>query len=174
MKNKFLNFFVVAGSGRNVGKTTFCCKIIEEFSNANRIIAVKISNHFHNLENHNLKYYHKSDDFIIAEELNQNGTKDTSRYLKSGADASFLIISKNEFLESALVKLNQLIDLYANLTIVESGAVLEIVKPGISAYITDSKDIKYISGYDFVICQKDNEFDIDWGKFSIHGNAWAF
>jgi len=174
MKKQFLNLFVISGSGRNVGKTTFCCKLIEKFSIENRIIAIKISNHFHKLEDQNIKYYHNTDDYIIAEELNQDGTKDTSRYLKSGADASFLIISKNEFLENAMNKLNQIIDMDANPIIIESGAILELVHPGIAGFITDKNDYRFNNGFDFIACQEDNKFDINLENFSLHGNIWRF
>jgi len=174
MKSQYLNIFLITGSGRNVGKTTFCCNLIEKFSKENRIIAIKISNHFHDLMDQDLKYYHKSDDFIIAEEINVEGLKDTSRYLKSGADSSFLIISKNEFLGNAIDKLNNLIDLDANPIVMESGAFLELFSPSIAGFITDKNDLTVNSGFDFVAHLFNNEFDIELDEFSLHGNIWQF
>ena len=158
MKNQFLNVFLITGSGRNVGKTTFCCNLIEKFSKENRIIAIKISNHFHDLMDQDLKYYHKSDDFSIAEEINIEGPKDTSRYLKSGADSSFLIISKDEFLENAMDKLNRLIDLNTNPIVMESGAFLKLFRPSIAGFITDKKELTVNSGFDFVAHLSNNYF----------------
>ena len=174
MKNRYSNIFLIAGSGRNVGKTTFCCNLIDKFSKENRIIAIKITDHFHDLKDQNLKFYYNTENYIIAEELDSSGNKDTSRYLKSGADSSFLIVSKREVLPEAIDKLDLLIDLEINPIVLESGSFMDYFKPGISGFVTDNNDITLNKGYDFVAHFIENEFDIIMDEFSLHGNSWEF
>ena len=40
------NFLLVAGNGRNVGKTFLACEIIKQLSQKNEVTGVKISPHF--------------------------------------------------------------------------------------------------------------------------------
>ena len=174
MKNYYSNIFLIAGSGRNVGKTTFCCKLINKFAKENRIIAIKITDHFHDLKDQSLKYYYNTENYIIAEELDSTGEKDTSRYLKSGADSSFLIISKRETLPEALKKLDLLIDFEINPIILESGSFMDFIKPEISGFVTNNSKITLNKGYDFVVHFIENEFDITMDEFSLHGNSWEF
>ena len=48
MRPKFENILLIAGSGQNVGKTTFACQLIQNVQNQ-KPIAVKITPHFHKL-----------------------------------------------------------------------------------------------------------------------------
>ena len=43
----FPNLLLVAGNGRNVGKTWLVCRIIEKISQNQKVTAVKISSHYH-------------------------------------------------------------------------------------------------------------------------------
>jgi len=47
MESKYPNILLVSGNGRNSGKTTLACKIIERFSKDHEITGLKISPHFH-------------------------------------------------------------------------------------------------------------------------------
>ncbi|RLD36602.1 MAG: hypothetical protein DRI74_08765 [Bacteroidetes bacterium] len=174
MKQYYSNLFLLAGSGRNVGKTTFCCNLIEKFSKENRITAIKVTDHFHDLQDQNIKYYHNSNDYIIAEEMDSAGTKDTSRYLASGADSSFIIISKREKFSEAIDKLSCIIDMDSNPIVMESGAFLELFRPKIAGFITDNSEITVNRGFDFVAHFENKKFDIELSEFSLHGNTWEF
>ena len=169
------NFFLIAGSGRNVGKTTFCCKLIERFSKENRITALKITDHFHDLEGQSVRYLHKGVDFVIVEEIDDASEKDTARFLKAGADSSFLIMAKHENLEKALDKLDTIISLEKNPVIAESGYLFEIMRPGLAGFVTDKPEIKINTGFDFVAHPVgEGDFDVDIEEFSVYGVKWVY
>jgi molybdopterin-guanine dinucleotide biosynthesis protein len=174
--NTFLeNFIVISGSGQNSGKTTFCCRLIENFSAENRILALKITNHFHNLDGQKVNVLHRGEGIVIAEETDTASGKDTSRFLAAGADSAFLVMTEEDKLFDALQKLNLMVDLEKNPVIVESGYLLEVIKPGISGFITTDPAITLSQGFDFVAHFSDNAgFDIDISEFSIYGNKWRF
>lgn len=92
MKNDFI---LISGSSRNVGKTTLACKIIETLSFKGEVIAVKISKHVHQLtEKH--KVIFELPGLLIAEELDNRSSKDSSRYLQSGAFRSFFVQANDD------------------------------------------------------------------------------
>jgi hypothetical protein len=84
------DFFLISGSGRNVGKTTLACLIIEALSTKGMVTAVKISKHVHSLTEMQ-KVIFELPGLRIAEELDRTSTKDSSRYLQSGATRSLFI-----------------------------------------------------------------------------------
>ena len=84
------DFFLIAGSGRNVGKTTLACLIIEMLSTKREVTAVKISKHVHSLTEKQRVIVEKPG-LLIAEELDHNSNKDSSRYLQAGACRSLFI-----------------------------------------------------------------------------------
>jgi hypothetical protein len=83
-------FFLISGSGRNVGKTTLACLIIEALSKKGEVAAAKISKHVHPLTGRQ-EVVLQLPGLLIAKELDRNSTKDSSRYLQSGASHSFFI-----------------------------------------------------------------------------------
>ena len=58
------NILIVAGTGRNIGKTITACRIIGQLAKNHEPVGVKISPHFHELEV-NLKYLYQSENFVI-------------------------------------------------------------------------------------------------------------
>jgi hypothetical protein len=89
------DFFLISGSGRNVGKTTLACLIIEALSTKAKVTAVKISKHVHSLTEKQ-KVIFELPGLRIAEELDLTSTKDSSSYLQSGANRSLFIQSEEE------------------------------------------------------------------------------
>jgi molybdopterin-guanine dinucleotide biosynthesis protein len=137
MKTQFDTILIIAGSGRNVGKTTIACQLIESEKEKN-VYAVKITPHFHSITP-GLIEIEKNDNWIIFEETNANTSKDTSRYLKSGAKKSYLIQVVDTGLETAF---NQLLENLPKLNpiIIESAALIEIIKPGLSLFVSSGKN----------------------------------
>lgn len=167
------NFLIIGGTDRNVGKTTLCCKILEYFSSENNITAIKVSNHFHEVDKESTQVLHSCEDFIIIEEKNNNSKKDTSRYLKSGANNSIFIMSNPEFLEIAFEKLDKIIDLNTSLFIVESAAVKQIIRPSIAILVTDDLELNSVSGYNLVAHMLSwGEFDIKIPEIKVLGKQW--
>jgi hypothetical protein len=119
---------VVAGSGRNSGKTTLVCKLIEQFQHLG-IISIKISSHFHAPVEGLIPFSGKPG-YEIYEETNPHTLKDSSRMLRSGAEKVFYIQTMESCLEEAFS------DLYQNLKsdkpiICESPSLVNYITPGL-------------------------------------------
>ena len=77
-----LAVLVIAGSGRGAGKTAVGCALVAALPGF-RWMAMKISPHGHGTG--------AETDTEILEEFERDSEKDSSRYLKAGADRSFFI-----------------------------------------------------------------------------------
>ena len=98
MKN-YPNILLIAGTGRNVGKTLLACEIIEHLSKTAILIGVKISHHFHPVEEGQKVIANTQDYLIIEESFITN--KDSSRMKQAGADKVFYIQARQENLMDA-------------------------------------------------------------------------
>ena len=119
------NMLLIAGNGRNVGKTYFACKLIQNLSKNHVITGLKITPHFHSGPVGNIVY--QTDEFVITEEINHNG-KDSSLMFQAGANKVYFVMVKNENLARAFQFIKEL--LKGEIIICESGGLREIVKPG--------------------------------------------
>jgi hypothetical protein len=94
------NILLVTGNGRNVGKTTFSCAVIEHLKEE-KIIGVKISPHFHEFDPEEEDVLYQKDDIIIIEEHRKNTGKDSAKLLAAGAYRVFFIMAKDRYLNKA-------------------------------------------------------------------------
>ena len=122
------NLLLVAGPGRNSGKTTIICKIIEQFRHIG-ITSVKISPHFHT-PSYGLIHISGKPGYEIYEETNSDTSKDSSRMLRSGAEKVYYIQTFEEGLNEAFS------DFYAKTAsgkpiICESPSLINYVEPGL-------------------------------------------
>jgi hypothetical protein len=85
--DKVENLFLIAGNGRNSGKTTMVCRVTRQFSHLG-IISIKISPHFHEPSS-GLVPVSKNTGYALYEETDRNSSKDTSRMLRCGAKRVF-------------------------------------------------------------------------------------
>ncbi len=121
------NILLIAGTGKNVGKTTLGCKIISQNAD-NKIIGVKFSPHFHSMSE-NRFYIEKNDRYHISEE-GEFSNKDSSRLLQAGAKKVYYIQGRDDYLFAAFEKVFALNN--ANtLFLVESGGLAGYIKPGL-------------------------------------------
>lgn len=130
------NILVIAGNGRNVGKTTLACNIIASFSKTAPIVGVKISKHMHEIAPHAQVIYNSPDAQII-EENNATLTKDSSKMLAAGASKVYYIQVKTDN------ELNKIVSIFLKLIentacVCESGAIASFVKPAGVIYCTQS------------------------------------
>jgi hypothetical protein len=120
------HLLLIAGNGRNVGKTTLACKIIKRLSQTEDVVGLKISPHFHSFNETEIVF--KNEYFIIFDEKQIN-TKDSSLMLQAGAKTVYFVTVEPENLDKAIEKLIQLLP---NKPIVcESGGLHEFVSPGL-------------------------------------------
>ena len=120
---------LIAGTGRNTGKTTLACKIIQKFSTDKTIIALKITPHFHrNIQSG--KIIINESDLYIAEETDSTTGKDSSLMLKAGAQQSYFAMATDEHLGEVIQNIIRLIPSDA-LLVCESGGLRDWVVPGV-------------------------------------------
>jgi len=119
---------LIAGTGRNTGKTTLACKIIRKFQ-FRPIIAIKITPHFHkNIQSG--KVLIDRPDLYIAEEANATTLKDSSLMLAAGAQQSFFVMATDENLRIAIDEICKIVPVNS-LFICESGGLRHHLVPGI-------------------------------------------
>lgn len=124
------NFLLVAGNGRNVGKTYLSCKIIQHLTKTNDVIAVKISSHFHSIEND--KVIIQTEEFVIVEET-QITQKDSSLMKQAGAQKVYFVMAPQANLEQAFLYLEKLLPEKA--IVCESGGLHELISPGVFLFV---------------------------------------
>jgi len=105
LKEQFPMILLVAGSGRNVGKTSLICKIIEKIRHTNRIVAIKLTNHFHATTNNSGEdiVLYQTDGYTIYKEETIS-TKDSGRFLLSGAEMVLYIEALKQCTKEAFLK----------------------------------------------------------------------
>jgi hypothetical protein len=131
------SLLLISGDGRNTGKTTLACRILQKFSPRNKITALKISSHFHE-PTPDLTLLFKTKNFSISFENNRNTDKDSSRMLRSGAYQSFYIQAKEGWLKAAFEKFMQ--EYHTNNAILcESGSLAKFLIPGIRLHISSGE-----------------------------------
>jgi molybdopterin-guanine dinucleotide biosynthesis protein len=130
---------VVAGTGRNVGKTTLMEMLIERMAERYKVVALKTSvlrpdeKMFHG--NHRMA---EPDEFFLLEETGKNIQKDSGRFLTAGADRSFFLsIGENKVLE-ALRAFEQFIG-KRHIVLAESNVLPFIIDPAILIVVRDEQ-----------------------------------
>jgi len=133
---------LIAGNGRDSGKTTLACLIIQKFSQDHQITALKISSHKHRIATSG-KVICDSDNLYIAEETDAGTGKDSSRMLQAGASRSFFICSTEDQWPVALNQILELADDHT-LLVCESGGLRQFAEPGLFFIVgrAGSEDIK--------------------------------
>jgi hypothetical protein len=101
------NVLLVAGTGRNSGKTTFVTTICSQFPEGSKPVCIKISNHFH--EQAGSLCLIENSNFRIFEETQVSSQKDSARMLEAGAVRSFFIEADREFVYQAFKQLIEFI-----------------------------------------------------------------
>ena len=177
MINKLNNWLLIAGNGRNTGKTSLACLFIENIKSKTTVFAIKIAPHFHDLngESHIL---FKQTGITISEEVEKEGLKDSSRFLKSGAQKVFYVQCEDEQLQVALDFLLSKIPQDAPV-ICESGGMRKLVAPGmfLICYHPENQNWKerlhdLLPLASKMIAFKNDQFDIDSDKIQFKNAAW--
>ncbi|MFZ0280109.1 MAG: hypothetical protein WAL29_00555 [Bacteroidales bacterium] len=141
---KVSNLLIVAGTGNKSGKTTFACRLIEQFKSLG-IISIKITPHFHETTA-GLKLIKENTEYSIYEETDPESSKDTSRMLKAGAVRVYF----------AKVNDNSLFEAFKNiLDLIPSGAPVVCESPALRYKVDPGLFIIMMSA------EKDNQKDIN-------------
>lgn len=136
-KEQYHNVLVIAGTGRESGKTTLACLILEIFRHL-KPAAIKISPHFHEPAE-GLINWHIDNNYNIYLETITSGNKDTVRMLNSGAHKAYYIQAYDRYVKEAFNLVNTTIPAEVPV-ICESPSLGKYIDPGI-LFITDSEKI---------------------------------
>ena len=137
MKN-IPNLLLIAGTGRNTGKTTLACSVIKRFSANSQVIGLKISPHFHG-GTKSLKTIIANENFNLYEETSLKSGKDSSLMLKAGATKVYYIEVLDEHLKMAFEKFVDTLPSKAHI-VCESPALINYVKPGVFFIVDNEKN----------------------------------
>jgi len=132
MMQTFKNTLLISGSGRNVGKTSFILNVIEQ-NISQKLAAIKITPHFHE-PTPGLIAIEVNENFRVFQETNRDSEKDSSLFLRSGAEKVLYIQTSDLFLNEAfLIALAQLEPDQPVVT--ESAAFRKFIVPGLYLFI---------------------------------------
>jgi len=169
---------LIAGTGRNTGKTTFACQILRKFSSVKSIYSIKITPHFHkNIQSGRLIL--QTSNLYIAEETDSSTTKDSSLMLESGAQKSFFVMATDQNLMEAFQKIVQLIP-SDSFIICESGGLRHHVVPGLFFMMNktdreimkpDAEKLMLLA--DRVITFDGEKNDFELNSIEINDNGWT-
>lgn len=168
---------IIAGTGRDSGKTTFACTLIRKFSGMHSIVAIKISPHFHQDFTRG-KIIINRPDFIISEELNSTIPKDSGRMLAAGARKSYFIMTNKDHTGEAFNEVLQLTD-DNDYLICESGGIRNFIEPGLFLMMHSDKHENYKPDIENLKSKADawigfngDSFDFDIDRIAIIENRW--
>jgi hypothetical protein len=169
---------LIAGTGRNSGKTTLACRIISKFSKTLPLVAVKVTPHFHKIIPGG-KVIINERHLYIGEETNPSSGKDSSRMLAAGAHQSFFVMTTDEYLGKAISRIITLIA-EKSLLVCESGGLRHWVIPGLFLMMNRpgqeeqkscSTTLKSLA--DRLIAFDGREMDFDLQSIKIINNRWS-
>lgn len=133
------NLILIAGAGRNVGKTTLSCLIIGQLKALHQLTAVKVSSHHHKITEKQ-KVIYELEGLTISEEQDRQSTKDSSRYLRAGAKRSLFVRVNDEKMPELVTWLKKHID---GIMVCESGTLGQFVRPAKAIFVNSKNPVKH-------------------------------
>jgi len=174
---KLPGLLLIAGTGRNSGKTMLACSIIDKFSGTRTIVAIKISPHRHNIEP-NGEVLFRNDHICILEETELGTGKDSSRMLAAGAKRSFFISATEDNLVKAIQQTIKLVSVDAFM-ICESGGLRKWVEPDLFLMVSrngpsvENANLNDLIDFEHIWIQFDGQkFDFNTDRIIIQQNCW--
>jgi hypothetical protein len=173
------HILLIAGTGRNSGKTTLAACIIRRFSAPHGLIAVKISPHFHS-GGEGLITLVTNDHFTIFLEKTATGEKDSVRMLAAGAETVYYIEVHDEHLLAAFSSLMKRIP-PSSPVVCESPSLGRVIKPGVF-FIVDHPRVSskkadvlaMVSQADKLINTACNDHEDIINQLEFEGGQWLF
>ncbi len=166
------NILLVAGSGSNVGKTTFICELLKA-NKEKKPVAIKISPHFHP-QTEGLKLISETVNYQLFEETNRQTQKDSSLFLQNGANRSFYIQANDEHLPEAYLALLPFLEADKPI-LIESAALHKYVQGGCFLFIYDDENADKPNTNinrkiaDFMVHSNGSNMQREAGKFIFKG-----
>jgi hypothetical protein len=169
------NLLLIAGTGTKSGKTSLACRIIREFAELG-ITAIKITPHFHETTPGLIRIAEGSQ-WVIYEETEVNGMKDTARMLGAGAGKVYFAKVWDDSLPEVFREIMRFIP-EGTPVICESPALRNFVEPGIFAVISSEstakqKDISHLLNFPHIMFRLEELDGISTLPFSFGSGRWA-
>jgi len=168
MPYRFNNVLLISGTGRDSGKTSYACKIIELNTHLGAF-GIKISSHFH-LQDHSNLIIERKGKFEVYLENNTETGKDSSRMLKSGAEKVFYIQSKRDCTLEAFLQVYNLAG-HVNPIICESGGLRNLIIPGVNILMKKKERFFFNNQFNF---KPNIEVEMNNTGFSVNPNIFEF
>ncbi len=139
MRSKLNNWLIIAGNGRNVGKTWLAEYCIQQLAFQYDVISLKIASHIHKLSA-DIKWIDgDQDNWMLGKETNRHSLKDSGRMLAAGASHSYYAqLKSDQYIPEILSYLNGHIK-EDQIVICESAAIGQFIIPGLAFFVQDSK-----------------------------------
>jgi hypothetical protein len=132
------NVLLVSGSGRDCGKTTLACNIIQNWKDREKMVAVKISAHTHD-HSIPMNLVHREEGFAVWEERAVT-QKDSGRFLAAGADRVFYLETSDDKLLSAFWYIYEGCQ-PGTLILCESGGLGKYIRPGVMLFVQQADEL---------------------------------
>lgn len=179
------NILMIGASGRNTGKTTFACRVIENISKDTPLIAAKVTT----IVERDGKCPHGGtgcgacssleSDFQITQETDSDSNKDTARLLQAGAKEVYWLRTQKDCLKEAATALMKTIgpDIPC---VIESNSLRLIVEPSLfimtkdkdnGVYKPSAKDVADLT--DIKVSFNGTDFDTNTDDIGLHNNKWT-
>ena len=139
------NILLIGAAGRNTGKTTFACRVIENISKDTPLIAAKVTT----IAERDGKCPRGGEgcgacsslegDFEITQETDPSSDKDTARLLQAGAEKVYWLRAQKDCLKEAAAALLETIGPNTP-CVIESNSLRLITKPALFI-MTKDKDV---------------------------------
>jgi hypothetical protein len=170
------NLLIIAGTGRNSGKTSMACRIIEQFPGL-KVTAIKITPHFHETTT-GLIIKNEKKGYSIYEETDRDTSKDTSRMLNAGADKVYFAKVWDDQL---LVVFNEIMKyIPSNFPVIcESPALRNFIEPGIFIIMTSNsvnkqKNINHLQTLPHIVFKLEELEDYVNIPIGFEGGKWIY
>ncbi len=131
---KCKQLIIVGGTGRNVGKTEFVCKLIEKIASQMPVYALKVSAIFPDEELFHGTHSEDEPDLHLFEETRVSTEKDTSRMLRAGAIKVFYLRSDDARIHAGFVEFMKYVPEQA-VVVCESNSLGQFVMPALSVVV---------------------------------------
>jgi hypothetical protein len=166
----FPKMILVAGDGRNVGKTVFCMQLIRNLSAKAEVIAIKTTPHRHDLTD-GLEIIAKTGDYLVAVEKGTH-QKDSARFLQAGAGRVYLVMADQQHVGEAFSHISDQVQ--GKVCVAESGSLAAYVQPGYFFFIKDHageiKKKEHLVFNPVVVTNLNHVFDFAPEKLDIAGD----
>jgi hypothetical protein len=133
------HLLIVAGTGRNIGKTEFVCRLIDKISSRHEIYALKVSAVYPDEGNYHGNHSEDLSKGYLFEESQRDTAKDTSRMLRAGARKAFYLQSDSAGIARGFNDFRKLIP-HKAVIVCESNSLWQYVKPALLILVSSADE----------------------------------